>query len=297
MNWNKLITLLILILILGVQVSCTTYKKFYGITHTSIPSLPIGIKKTTKLRMLNISKNPKLNLKKVFEQLKNHHHLQILILDSLDIKELPTSINQFKQLTQLSIANNPRMDLEKIAEQLKDLPLTFLNLKGNQIKTLPENISSITSIKDLNLSYNALQGEKNYEILSKLPRLYSLWIDHNEIDELPKTIGLLRRLRFFYLDHNNLNTLPIEMSGMKRTWVIHAGFNQFTELPEVFTKMKGLLMAHMNNNLISSFPVSYNTEKYALAGLILDNNPIDESQKIRAKKMFKKFFLLSFEQK
>ncbi len=294
--------------------SCNTYTKFYSVTYTSVSdhkiadiyrldlsnqnldSLPIAVSKLTTLKMLNLSNNPNLNLDLAFKKLNQCKDIEVLILDSLNIDKIPASIIQFTSLKQLSLANNPKLNLEYTFDIASVLPIEYLNLRGNTIEKLPENSIKLKSVKDLNLSFNRLKGNRNYELIAKLPKLYSLWIDHNELEVLPSSIGAINKVRFLYFDHNKLEKLPEEMSAM-RTWVIHAGYNNFKVLPKVFTKMRSLFMVHINNNSITVIPESYTTEKYPLAGLILDNNPISENEKRKAAQLFKGFFLLSFEQK
>ena len=296
--------------------NCNTYTNFYGKTFQGIPqdilsnpihrlnlrnqnlhALPESITKLKDLRMLDISGNPNINLEDTFQKISLLKNLQILTLDSLELIRLPEEIRELSNLKQLSLAHNPELDLNHTIDLIDGLPIDFLNLKGNYIEKLPQNIIELISIKDLNLSFNKLTGDKNFELLGKLPNLYSLWLDHNDIDTLSNAIGKLNQVRFLYLDHNNLKTLPSQMSGMKKVWVVHAGYNSFEELPEVFTKMRSLFMVHINNNSINHIPESYETKKYPLAGLILDNNPLFEDEKKRAQELFKGFFLLSFEQK
>ncbi len=302
------------IILLFIASGCNTYKTFYQTTFSSIPdtdiskiyrlnlsdqnleTLPLSASKLSSLRMLDLSGNTDLNLETVFEQLHYKDHIEVLILDHLTIDKLPKSISAFTSLKHISLAYNPNLDLKHTLELLKTLPIVFLNLQGNQITDLPEEIAGLHHLRDLNLSYNKIHNEKSYEYLGTLPKLYSVWIDHNEFDELPKTIGTLDQIRFLYIDHNHLKTLPKEMSQLK-TWVIHAGYNNFDTLPEVFTDMQSLFMVHINHNQISTIPKAYETKKYPLAGLILDGNPLPSTEKKKAQKLFKSFFLLSFEQK
>ena len=309
-------TYLLVLGLLFVLSGCNTYKSFYKKTHYSITenskpekiyrldlsrqnlsALPKEVQELSNLRMLNISNNPNLDLEEVFKTITENKELSILIMDSMDIDRLPESLRKLTNLSQLSLVNNPDLDWKQSFSVLSTLPLDFLNLKQNNIKTLPDNIVDLKLIKDLNLSYNHLEGTQNFEFLAKLPKLYSLWLDHNEIKELPETIGKLDQVRFLYIDHNELSQLPATMKDMRKVWVIHGGYNKFEELPPVFTEIPGLFMVHMNNNQISIIPEVYSTEKYPLAGLLLDNNPISGMEKEKAQELFKGFFLLSFEQK
>ncbi|WP_159092288.1 leucine-rich repeat domain-containing protein [Aquimarina sp. Aq107] len=295
--------------------SCNTYTTFYSKTHIEIDSekfskihrldlsnqklkeLPNSITKLKDLRMINLSNNKNLDIDSSLRLLSVHKNLEVLILDSLGIKTIPESIKLFPKLKQISLINNPGIDLSQILQQISELPIEFLNLKNNQLTKIPENITAINTLRDLNLSYNEIDDAESYSYLGKLPDLYSLWIDHNNLKKLPNTISKLNQIRFFYIDHNDLKTLPDQLKEMKNVWVIHAGFNKFKELPSVFSSMKSLLMVHINNNEIVSIPTTYETEKYPLAGLILDNNPLSQEEITKAKETFKGFFLLSFKQK
>ncbi|AXT55361.1 leucine-rich repeat domain-containing protein [Aquimarina sp. AD1] len=295
--------------------SCNTYTTFYSKTHVEInlekfskihrldlsnqklKELPNSITKLKDLRMINLSNNKGLDIDNSLRVLSVHKNLEVLILDSLDIKTIPESIKLFPKLKQISLINNPGFDLSQILQQISELPIEFLNLKNNQLTKIPKNITALNTLRDLNLSYNEIHDEASYSHLGKLPDLYSLWIDHNNLKELPNTISKLNQIRFFYIDHNDLETLPDQLKEMKSVWVIHAGFNKFKELPSVFSSMKSLLMVHINNNEIVSIPITYETEKYPLAGLILDNNPLSQEEIVKAKETFKGFFLLSFQQK
>ena len=311
---SKLIYIYIMCFLLFIS-SCGTYTTYYGetythinidaiskihrldLSHQNLKTLPSAIYDIKHLRMVNLSNNRLLDLEQSLEQLSIHKEIEVLILDSLQIKKIPTTIQLFPKLKQISLINNPDIDIADLVSQISELPITFLNLKRNNITKLPQNISTLSSLRDLNLSYNQLHDAPSYSYLGKLPKLYSLWIDHNKLTELPETIGSLDQVRFLYIDNNKLSTLPNELSTMRKVWVIHAGYNEFAELPEVFASMRVLLMVHINNNQIQFIPEIYETEKYPLAGLLLDNNPLSVSEIKKAKKVFKGFFLLSFEQK
>ncbi len=294
--------------------SCHTYTTFYNTTvssidtvlpkrthrvdlsHKGLTQLPNALLDLPSIKMLNLSANRGLNLHDAFLTLKHPEKLRVLILDSLNINQLPKSILRFKNLKQLSLGYNPKLNLEATFQLIRNLPITFLNLKGNQINKLPQSVTQLQSIRDFNLSYNHIADSLSYAYLGQLPKLYSLWLDHNELSSLPASIGAIKKARFLYIDHNKLTTLPKEISNMA-VWVIHAGYNKFKEFPVAFINMKKLLMIHINNNAISSFPEAYTSNKFTFKGLLLDNNPISEKERQRIKAFCKGFFLLSFQQK
>lgn len=301
-----------LLLIIIILSSCKTYDTFYGNTDTltsfnaktkrldlsyqNLNVVPKSLKNLKELKMLDLSGNTNIDLDKVLESLKNPENLEVLILDSLHLKELPNNISLLKGLKQLSLGYNKSLDLEKTFTQLYYISLEFLNLKGNNIQRLPENIQKLKTIKDLNLSYNLLNDEVSYGYLSKLPLLYSLWLDHNDLNLLPKAIRTLDQVNYLYLDNNELKNLPEEIFGMKKLRVLHLGFNKFTEFPSQFIKVPNLIMVLLNNNQITSFPRQYEAEKYSLLSLVLDHNPIPKGEQKWVEKTFKNFFILSFKQ-
>jgi len=292
--------------------SCSTYTTFYGetvkttaidthtrrldVSYQNRADLPLAYEQLHELRMLNLSGNVDLDISQILASIPFPEKLEVLLLDSLNLRELPLELKRYSNLKQLSLGYNPLLNIEKTITHLEGISLDFLNLKGNKIRYLPQNITNLKTLKDLNLSHNHIQDEMSYHYLGKLPKLYSLWLDHNELKVLPKTIGKVSQIRYFYIDHNQLTSLPKEISEMEKVWVIHAGHNLFNELPEQLIGIPELFLTHMNNNNISLIPRKYSEEEYSMMALILDHNPLSEEERLWAKKTFKKFFLLSFKQ-
>ncbi len=301
-----------IVIMLVIFSSCKTYDTFYGTTysldtfdakskrldlsHQNISVIPEGLQDLNALKMLDLSGTTGIDTNIILESLPHPEKLEVLLLDSLNISTLPVTISSFKNLKQLSLAYNKNLNLEDTFTQLKDIPLEFLNLQGNAITQLPENISQLETLKDLNLSYNHLHDEASYSYLGQLPLLYSLWLDHNDFTQLPKTIGALNQITFFYVVNNQLNELPKEISSMKNLSVFHLGFNNFTELPEELITVPNLLQVHINNNQITTIPRSFGTKKHRISAIIFDNNPIPENEQKWAEKTFSSYFLLSFKQ-
>tara|TARA_R110001632_G_scaffold137169_8_gene252844 strand:+ start:6391 stop:7341 length:951 start_codon:yes stop_codon:yes gene_type:complete len=304
--------ILVILLCLGLLTSCSTYATFYGETATEITQneeirrldlsyqnlqvVPEQFNQLTQLRMLNLSGNTQLDIEHVLSRVSSPEKLEVLILDSLQLEQLPNNMSRFKNLTQLSLIHNPDLDWEVVFQKLEDLPLVFLNLQGNTIKSLPPTITKLSKLKDLKLSYNELKDEQSYIYLSQLPNLYAVWLDFNELSVVPDNMGLLSQIKYLYLDGNRLTDLPSSMRSMRSLSVIHLGYNKFSQLPERFMEMPELLMVHINNNQIATIPRNYGIKKYTLLALLLDGNPIPPEEVKWAKKALNRYFLLSFEQ-
>ncbi len=291
-------------------VSCETYKTFYGeigqdtsqpdihridLSYQDMMIIP-DFSNIRDMRMLDLSGNTKLDIKATLNAIPKPEQLQVLRLDSLNLETLP-DLDRFINLKQLSLIHNPELSWDIVFTSLSQLNLEFLNLKNNNIEQLPISITLLETIKDLNLSYNHLIDSRSYRHLSKLPLLYNLWLDHNDMGILPESIGQLNQVVYFYIGHNGLTTLPEALSGMKSLRVLHTGHNNFIALPEVLIQMKSLFLVHANHNQIADIPEVYFTEKFQLMALILDGNALSENQRKRIKKHFSNFFLLSLDQK
>lgn len=307
---KKILSLLILCSI-ALQ-SCNTYKRSFGKTFTKIETknynqlyrlnlsnqnlreAPQKLSQLIALRMLNISGNTGIDLIDVFKSIPNPEKLEILILDSLNLKSIPKIIQRFKNLKQVSLNFNPNINLENTISTLLPLPIEFLNIQRNNLVTLPSEISNMTALTALNLSYNSISNPEVFQLLANLPHFQSLWLTDNNIDTLPEEIGLLNSLRNLYLEHNMLSGLPDTMQKLSNLMVVHAGHNSFRQLPIQFTKMPRLLLLHINNCEISKIPKAFATTKYSLMGILLDNNKLSEEDKKQWSKEFSSFFIASF---
>ncbi|XP_055942289.1 leucine-rich repeat-containing protein 40-like [Argiope bruennichi] len=102
--------------------------------------------------------------------------------------------------------------------------LQYLDLRNNQLQTLPAEIANLSSLREINICYNrfhslpsALYGLKKLEIilasdnqiedidangLSQIPTLAVLDLHNNSIKVVPPELGNLRQLRSLLLDGN-----------------------------------------------------------------------------------------------
>ena len=150
--------------------------------------------------------------------IKNHLHWNIdkiatfekdrivtLNLDDEDIAKegitvLSPEIGKLTELRKLTLNNN---DLNKIPKELFNCKkLVILELKNNNIESLPAGISKLTHLKELDLR-------------------------NNELDQLPAEIGNLKSIVKLQLWGNNLITLPPEigyLSTLKELYLMNLTF-------------------------------------------------------------------------
>lgn len=97
--------------------------------------------------------------------------------------------------------------LEQLPVDLTAFPsLEQLDLSGNNLRTLPENISKLKNLKILNVSANPrLNLSQLFYVLADSLKLEKLNISNNNITELPTELCYLEHLKKLVLDHNPVN--------------------------------------------------------------------------------------------
>lgn len=139
--------------------------------------------------------------------------------------------------TSLDMAiNNPNHELLVLKFQKLDeldvrigIPtqLIHLNLTGNNLKTLPEEIGALQNLEELLLTYNLLE-------------------------ELPSNFSELQGLRTLYLDRNELNEFPEQVLALKNLETIDISYTQIRDLPEQIATMPNLNVIYARGTSISS---------------------------------------------
>ncbi len=288
--------------------ACETFKTRFSQTYTStdnsrkiyrldlsgdnLITLPDNLYSQTNLRVLILDNNPQLDFASLRRACAALPHLNTLSLQNNRLTKLPGALSACRHLTHLSLAENPQIELAGSHTLLQQLPLVFLNLSGNNLGELPGDITSLQQLRDLRLSRNRL-GAGVFKTLGRLPQLYSLWLDHNQMAELPPEAGHLAQIRYLFLDHNQLSRLPTEIQQMQRLRVIHLNHNQFTEIPAELTTAPSLTVAFMASNRITSFNKRFLQARHRLQGIVLDNNRLSQTQQKQAAELFSGYFLFS----
>lgn len=288
---------------------CETYRSQFGDAHRSpgedtavlrldlsggqLQRLPDNLESLHKLRMLNLSDNPDIDLPDALVRICALPKISTLLLEGMNLRELPAAIRGCRSLTSISLARNSNLQLPDALAKLSQVPVEFLNLSDNDLRGLPDGIRALHRLEDLRLSHNRITDAGAFNSLSALPELYTLWLDHNRYVSVPETIGSLQQIRYLYLDHNEIAALPGTMADMRRLKVIHLNHNRLRELPERMLDMPNLLMAFVSSNQIRHISPRFDTERHFLRGIVLDDNCLSAADTARAAKRFRHFFMFS----
>lgn len=285
--------------------SCNTSKTFYGKTYDNLEERKkvhrldlsnykedIKLDGFDDLRMLNISnlKDAK-TLEQVVNSISNPEKLEILYLDNNHLKVLPKFLTKFTGLKQLSLNNNPQLNLAASFKNISTLPLEFLNLQFNQLNSIPKEIQCFQALEDLNLSHNQVL---NFNHLSELPKLRSLWLRNNKISVLGPSVNKISQLVNLYLENNHLTTLPGHLTGLTSLRVLHLSFNKFTELPEPLQTLPGVMLLHIDHCNINTIANTFTPKTVSFKGLVMNDNKLSSQDIEKWKTVFGSFFLLIF---
>jgi Leucine-rich repeat (LRR) protein len=126
------------------------------------------------------------------------------------------------------------------------------NLKEGD-KALLLSASGLTDLKGIS-RLRVIDGGKPLPITS-VQRLH-LFVNHNELAELPEELAALDNVVFLYCEHNRLSTLPRALLDMESLAGMYFTANRFTGIPEFVFDMVRLRKLQFSQNRITSLPAA-----------------------------------------
>ncbi|KVI05037.1 hypothetical protein Ccrd_016631 [Cynara cardunculus var. scolymus] len=145
------------------------------------------------------------NLEKLPEEVGKIESLQELYATGTAITQLPDSIGLLKKLKQVSLAQSNKRDM-KAKPWFSFFPFQIFSQTPTAIKFLPPTVSTLSSIKDMDLSDRDLSDT-----------------------DIPYDLSQLSSLRYLHLNGNNFVSLPSSLSqlcGLQHLWLNDCKFLQ-----------------------------------------------------------------------
>lgn len=114
-----------------------------------------------------------------------------------------------------------------------------LNLSGQNLKSIPEYVFSMTQLENLDLSNNELTGAPQSQI-GNLTNLKTLNLKNNNLTVLPAELGRLSSLVSLDVSDNRLTGLPLEIGDLNNLKNLDVSGNDYSkdDLNKITAKLK-----------------------------------------------------------
>ncbi|KAJ5632265.1 hypothetical protein N7490_008604 [Penicillium lividum] len=235
-------------------------------------SLPMGLKRLHNLRLLNLSNNG----------LTMDHIAIIMEIPSLVNLKLAnnkleglfsSAVSSLQKLESLDLRGNALTELPEELGELKNLKT--LDVGENQLSSLPFEALSRVPLSTLNAPKNKLRGTLIPASVDRLEKLQSLNIANNSVEIFAASETLsLPNLHTLYISVNRIKRLPC-VSSWQSLLVLSADGNKLTELPAGFVDLKNVKTVDFTGNDISRLDEKIGfMEK--LSSFRIANNPLRE---------------------
>ncbi len=188
------------------------------------------------------------------------------------------------QLRQGRLRGARRLDLScglrNFPPEIFDLAdtLEVLNLTGNQLSELPEELGRLRRLKILFCSDNAFTHLP--ESLGTCPQLAMVGFKHNHISQV-SAASLPRAAHWLILTDNAIAELPDEIGDCRRLRKLMLAGNQLTRLPDTLRHCRELELLRISDNRLGALP-DWLLQLPRLAWLAYAGNPLSEADAAQA---------------
>eukprot|EP00889_Picochlorum_renovo_P000273 jgi/Picre1/27303/NNA_000272.t1 len=125
---------------------------------------------------------------------------------------------------------------------------------GTGVQGLISRVGNLANLREINVSGNVI--ERIPEEIGRLRRLETLDIHNNCIRELPESLGGLASLQELNAMGNRIERVPESLGRLRSLQVLGLKDNCLTELPDVFTGLQDLREVYLTGNTLESLPDS-----------------------------------------
>ncbi|MFZ0407493.1 MAG: leucine-rich repeat-containing protein kinase family protein [Cyanobium sp.] len=175
---------------------------------------------------------------------------------------------QLKGITRLDLA----CDLQEFPREIFELAdsLEVLNLSGNSLSTLPDDLSRLSKLRVLFCSDNHFTQLP--EVLTSCPQLEIVGFKANAIREVAAA-AISPKLRWLILTDNQISALPDSIGSCARLQKLMLAGNQLADLPEAMRGCVGLELLRISANRFKALP-EWLLQLPRLTWLAFGGNPV-----------------------
>ncbi|CAH1271855.1 MFHAS1 [Branchiostoma lanceolatum] len=132
--------------------------------------------------------------------------------------------------------------------------LKHLDIYFNAIQSLPDDIGEMKELQYLNLSSNCLKHLP--PSIGNLQKVVELVLEYNQIEQLPVSIGSLEKLSILKLSENCLRAVPNSLGNLHCLKEIDLSNNSLESIPEIVGSLKNIVCLDISGNSLSMLPSS-----------------------------------------
>ncbi|KAF9449578.1 hypothetical protein P691DRAFT_667167 [Macrolepiota fuliginosa MF-IS2] len=254
--------------------ACTQIRDL-RLSNMSMRRIPAGLAAAKQLRRLDLASNY-IKLKRLEEgRLHRIPELMSLYLQNNLLKDLPTSFAEFEFLATLNVSNNQLKVIPDVVTKIATL--NDLDVSFNALETLPLNIGDLHAlerflcvgnmISEVPNTFCRLKGLEYVDcrrnrivdltVVMNLPRLKSLFADHNAIHLLDLSVGL--SLTTVDVSHNEITRVivslpPFDSASLCLTMLDLSNASLTILGPGVLDKLTTLRVLKLQHNTLSYIP-------------------------------------------
>lgn len=130
--------------------------------------------------------------------------------------------------------------------------LEILDLTGNALSTLPDDLDRFTKLRILFCSSN--QFTELPAVLGKCESLRMIGFKANQISHIPEAAIPTKNLRWFIVTDNQLSKLPKALGECKHLQKLMLAGNQLSALPETMANCHALELLRISANQLTELP-------------------------------------------
>ncbi|KZC10612.1 Leucine-rich repeat-containing protein 47 [Dufourea novaeangliae] len=177
------------------------------------------------LQHLNYLSITQTCLQEVPAEIEKLQNLTTLVLHSNQITKIPSTIEKLEKLKVLDCSRNK---LTSLPDEIGRLPqLTTMNLSSNLLNSLPTLIGNI-KLSVLNLSNNKFENFPDV-CYAELLHLSEIYVNGNEMKEIPVTINRLPSLKILNVADNSISVVPGEIADCNKVKELDLKGNNLTD--------------------------------------------------------------------
>lgn len=252
--------------------SCGTLREL-RLSNMAMKKVPQSVRHSVSLNRLDVSCNRIADLDD--SGLDRIPHLLNLKAQNNRIDKLPNFFPQMHSLKYLNISNNKFQSVPSVIPEmtnLVDLDISFNNISslpdsigrlkhlerflivGNQISKIPATCEGLTRLEMLDCRRNNIS---DLSLVCRLPRLQSLWADHNTVHALSLVVGpCLQKLDASFNDITQLIVNPATSSfNLSSITTLNISYAKLSSLDGVaFAHLTSLRNLRLEHNQFRSIP-------------------------------------------